>query len=142
MRRPRLIIALSLAVLVALIALAYAARPAASSQKVGTVATGKFHRLAHQTTGRATLVRRADDSLELRMRGFRTHPAPDLFVYLFRGTERTSISQGTKVAPLRTTLGDQRYIVPRSFEAEGVVTVVIWCAKCQTENGAAELEPV
>ena len=76
------------------------------------------------------------------MRGFQTHPAPDLYVYLFRGRERTSIAQGTRVAPLRTSLGDQRYAVPRSFDADGLVTVVIWCAACETESGAAELSPV
>ena len=142
MRRPRLIVALAVAVGIALVAVAYAARPAASSQKVGTVAAGSFHRLAWPTSGRASLVRRANGSLELRMPGFRTHPAPDLYVYLFHGRQRTSIAQGTRVAPLRTTLGDQRYAVPRSFEANGVVTVVIWCAACETESGAAELSPV
>lgn len=142
MRRPKLIVALVLALALAVVAVAYAARPAASSQKVGTVAAGSFHRLTWPTSGRASLVRRPDGSLELRMRGFRTHPAPDLYVYLFNGRDRTSIAQGTRVAPLQTTLGDQKYAVPRAFEAEGVVTVVIWCAACETESGAAELEPV
>ena len=138
---PRLSLALAVALAVALLGVALLAGED-SSAAPGPVARGSFVDLTWPTSGTATLVRRKDSKLEVRFRRFETHTAPDLYVYVFRGTERESITDGKNLGRLRTTLGDQSYVLPKSFNAEGVLTVVIWCAKCQTENGAAVLRPV
>jgi hypothetical protein len=101
---------------------------------------GSFASLTHRTIGRALLVRRADGARELRLTGFETRTAPDLFVYLIpRSAPGGEIAGGVKIASLRTPVGDSAYPVPAGLELGDSPTVVIWCAKCRVAFGSALL---
>jgi hypothetical protein len=104
--------------------------------------SGSFASLTHRTTGTAHLVHRADGTRELRLAGFETRPAPDLFVYVIpRRAPGGEIAGGVKVDSLRTPLGDQTYPLPADLELGDSPTVVIWCAKCSVAFGSAVLTP-
>jgi Electron transfer DM13 len=104
--------------------------------------SGTFASLTHRTTGTAHLVHRADGTRELRLTGFETRTAPDLFVYVIpRPAPGGEIGGGTKIDSLRTPVGDQTYVLPASLELGKNPTVVIWCAKCSVAFGSALLVP-
>lgn len=103
---------------------------------------GTFGSLTHRTTGTAELVHRADGSRELRLRGFETRTAPDMYVYLVpRKTPGGEIRGGRRLDSLRTPVGDSSYTLPAGLELGDENTVVIWCAKCSVAFGAAVLAP-
>lgn len=141
----RMRIAAGIVVVVALAAaaIAYASRPAKSADRPGPVARGTFHRMAWPASGRVTLVRLESGGLRLVIRKLETKLAPDLYVYLFPSRKVGGYMEGgTKIAPLRSPVGDQAYPVPAGFDAGGDVTVAIWCSACQTENARAELRQI
>lgn len=104
--------------------------------------SGAFTSLTHRTTGTAHLVHRADGSRQLRLTGFETRTAPDLFVYVIpRPAPGGEIAGGVKVDSLRTPVGDQAYTLPADVELGDRPTVVIWCGKCRVAFGSALLAP-
>ncbi len=122
-------------------AIAYASRPAQSAaDRPGPIAHGSVHRMAWPASGSVTLVRLQNGRLRLVFRDLETKVAPDLYVYLFPGTKVGGYMEGgTKIAPLRSPVGTQAYAVPAAFDADGDVTVAIWCARCSSENARAVL---
>jgi hypothetical protein len=142
-KRMRVVAAIAVVVVLAAAAIAYASRPAQSADRPGPVARGTFHRMAWTASGRATLVRLQNGHLRLVFRNLHTKLAPDLYVYLFPNRNVGGYMEGgTKIAPLRSPVGDQNYAVPAGFDAGGDVTVAIWCEACDTENARAELHRI
>lgn len=133
-----------LAALLAGGALALERRDAPARPRVPvTLAAGTFNGLAQRTTGKATLVALADGRRKLRLERFATRAAPDLVVYLVEGGDRGGdITGGTEVGRLRSSSGEQEYVLPESAPAGPRVSVVIWCSWCSRPFGAAALTPV
>jgi hypothetical protein len=103
---------------------------------------GTFASLTHRTTGTAELVHRADGARVLRLVGFETRTAPDMYVYLVpRRVPGGEIRGGRRIDSLRTPVGDSSYELPAGLELGDENTVVIWCAKCSVAFGSALLAP-
>jgi hypothetical protein len=97
-------------------------------------ATGRFRSGAHETHGRASLVRTADGSRLLTLTGFSTAPGPDLRVYAVPG--RTGVDDAVDIGRLKGNKGDQQYVVPRRIH---IRSVVVWCRAFSVEFGSAVL---
>ena len=114
------------------------------SPRARVLARGSFYRIERFGRGTATLYRLADRRLALRMENFATSANLDLFVWLSRGSRpRTTVqaerAPHTVLAPLKSTLGDQNYLLPRGTRARDVRSIVIWCDPVQIAYTAATL---
>ena len=109
---------------------------ATSTPAVIRVAAGSFHSGAHETTGRATLLRRADGRLVLTLVGFRTAAGPDLRVRLVPRSSH-GVEGGRDLGALKGNKGDQQYVVPAGAPTD---RVVIWCRAFSVAFGSADLQ--
>ena len=105
--------------------------PAAATQ----VAAGSFTSGAHETRGRATVLRRADGRLLLTLTDFETDAGPDLRVRLVPAGAK-GVDGGTDIGALKGNKGDQQYAVPAGAPTG---RVVIWCRAFSVSFGAAHL---
>jgi hypothetical protein len=97
-------------------------------------ALGRFRSGAHETSGRATLLRTEDGRRVLTLTGFATAPGPDLRVYAVPG--RSGVRDAVDLGRLKGNKGDKQYVVPRSAR---LGSVVIWCRAFSVEFGTAVL---
>jgi len=108
------------------------------------LATGRFYGIERRGAGTATLHRLKGGRLALRFAGFATSPNTDLFVWVVRATRpRTSRvafrARHRTIAPLRSTLGDQNYVLPRGVRERDVRSIVIWCEPVRIAYAAAAM---
>jgi hypothetical protein len=101
------------------------------------VATGRFSSGAHETSGTAELVRKADGSLVVVLRDLDTDPGPDLRVYVAGQGER--VEDGLDLGRLKGNKGTAQYAVPAGTKASDIASVAIWCRAFSVSFGAAEL---
>lgn len=99
---------------------------------------GGFESAAHDTTGKATLIRLAEGGRVLTLTDFETDPGPDLRVYLVTG-DVDDLGGVVDLGGLKGNRGDQQYDVKRSVDAERYRTVVIWCRAFSVAFGSARL---
>jgi Electron transfer DM13 len=99
---------------------------------------GGFESAAHETRGRATLIRLAEGGRVLTLTDFETDPGPDLRVYLVTG-DADDLGDVVDLGALKGNRGDQQYEVKRSVDAERYRTVVIWCRAFSVAFGSARL---
>jgi hypothetical protein len=112
--------------------------PAASAAPVAVeLKAGRFRSGAHETTGTAQLVRRADGSLVVVLRDLDTDPGPDLRVYLAGRGER--VEDGKDLGRLKGNKGTSQYAVPAGTKVSDIGSVAIWCRAFSVSFGAAEL---
>jgi Electron transfer DM13 len=104
-----------------------------------TLARGSFVSEAHETTGRAQIVRLANDRLAINLVAFETDPGPDLRVYLVPG-DGTDVSGAVDLGGLEGNKGTQQYDVPAGTDASRYGSVVIWCRAFSVSFGRAELQ--
>jgi hypothetical protein len=100
--------------------------------------SGKFVSVAHDTSGTATLIRKPDGSLAVRLTDLATDPGPDLRVYAVPGTGRSARAP-TDLGRLRGNVGTQQYAVPAKLSADNIGAVVIWCRAFGVNFGYATL---
>jgi len=100
-----------------------------------TVAVGAFRGLAHETTGRATVLEQADGSWVLTLTDFVTDPGPDLRVYLVP-RRSPDVTGAVDLGRLKGNRGNQQYALPEGARAGAVV---IWCRAFSVAFGVAEL---
>jgi Electron transfer DM13 len=110
---------------------------AAAEQNVA-LGRGGFESAAHDTTGKATLIRLAEGGRVLTLTDFETDPGPDLRVYLVTG-DVDGLGGVVDLGGLKGNRGDQQYDVKRSVDAERYRTVVIWCRAFSVAFGSARL---
>jgi len=96
------------------------------------------------SSGCAPKYQLANGRLALRMEGFVTEPNTDLFVWLSearrpRNTKAAFRARHTEFAGLKSTLGDQNYLLPRDLDASKLRSIVIWCEPVQIAYTAATL---
>ncbi len=110
------------------------------------LASGRFYAIQQSIDGQgeALLYRLPDGRLALRLEGFRTAANTDLFVRLSksrtpRTTKRSAGTPEVRLARLKSTVGDQNYVLPRQLDRGAVGSVVIWNEPVQTAYTAATL---
>lgn len=108
------------------------------------LARGKFHAVEQPGSGTATLYGLPHSRLALRFTGFSTAKNTDLFVWLSRARAPTTSKQAFHpphlvLAPLKSTLGDQNYLLPRGVPRSAIRSIVIWCQPVSIAYTAAAL---
>jgi hypothetical protein len=108
------------------------------------LAHGRFYDIERFGRGTAALYRLPTGRLALRLTDFVTSANTDLFVWLDRSARpRTTVHAkraGHRVlAPLKSTLGEQNYLLPAGTTAADIRSVVIWCEPVQIAYAAAAL---
>jgi hypothetical protein len=139
MTRTRLAVAALVAVAVAgLAAGIVVARGSSGPQHVrpGVIASGAFHSVSWTTRGRAEIAGAPDGSPLLRLRGFQTQKAPELWIVL-EGEQ--GVSSRVQLTPLRRWYGNQDYVIPASVAQNPPARVLIYCTKCGKVWGYAPL---
>jgi hypothetical protein len=114
------------------------------SSRATVIARGDFYEIERKGRGSATLYRLASGRLALRMEDFATDSNTDLFVWLSEArrpatTRAAFAAPHDEVAVLKSTLGDQNYLLPKSADASRIRSVVIWCQPVQIAYAAATL---
>jgi len=109
-----------------------------------TVATGSFHSNAHDTRGKATVLKLADGRRVLRLTNFATSNGPDVRVYLVAAADvqdnATVKTAGfVELGPMKGNIGDQNYDVPLDLDLSKYRTVTIWCKRFSVNFGSAPL---
>jgi Electron transfer DM13 len=107
------------------------------------LASGTFYRIERRGSGSAALYRLPNGRLALRLERFETSANSDLFVWLSdasrpRTTKQFRAAPHAEIAALKSTLGDQNYILPR-VDLGATRSVVIWCEPIRTAYTAATL---
>ena len=118
--------------------------PLPAMRRARVLASGPFRDIERSGRGRAELYRLPDGRLALRFKRFRVSANSDLFVWLSRAAEPRTTQAALRaphvqVATLKSTLGSQNYVLPRSVDRRGVRSVVIWCEPIRIAYAAATL---
>jgi hypothetical protein len=108
------------------------------------IATGRFYGIERRGAGRVALHRLPDGRLALRFERFRTSANSDLFVWVSeaprpRTTRQALRAPHRQIALLKSTVGDQNYVLPRGLDEDSIRSVVIWCEPVRIAYAAATL---
>jgi hypothetical protein len=114
------------------------------SPKARVIARGSFYPLERSGRGTASLYRLPGGRLALRLDGFATSANTDLFVWVStaprpRTTVEAARGNHVVVHALKSTLGEQNYVVPAGVLARDIRSVVIWCVPVRIAYTAASL---
>ena len=118
--------------------------PLPAMRSARRVASGSFYPIEIKGRGTASLYRLGPRKLALRIERFGTEPNPSLVVWLSearrpRTTKEAFRAAHVEIAPLKSTLGDQNYILRRSLDPNKVRSVVIWNEPSRIAYAAATL---
>ncbi len=107
---------------------------------------GDFYEMERRGAGTALLYRLPDGSLALRLEGFDTTPSPDLFVWLSEAPRPQTAAEiiaapYVDIGAVRSTAGDQNYLLPPTVDPAEIGSIVIWCAPLRIAYTAAGLSP-
>ncbi|MGH2984747.1 MAG: DM13 domain-containing protein [Solirubrobacterales bacterium] len=119
-------------------------RPLPEMNPGAELARGSFYKVERRGKGNAILYRLPDGRLALRFEGFQTAANTQLFVWLTsaprpRTTEQVLAAPHVQIGLLKSTLGDQNYILPAGFDEASARSVAIWCKPIQIAYAAAAL---
>jgi hypothetical protein len=108
------------------------------------IARGDFYEIDRRGEGTASLYRLGNDRLALRLTGFETAAEDDLFVWLSRASRpRTTVEAEAKthtvLRSLKSSAGNQNYLLPEGFDTQDLQSIVIWCEPVQQAYTAATL---
>ena len=121
--------------------------PAPAAVRTGRareLASGRFAPVDLKGAGRAILYRMPNGRLTLRMEDFKTEPNPELTVWLSESTNPVSSRRifrapHTTVRSLKSTIGDQNYMLPAGTDADDIRSVVVVNASQRIAYSAARL---
>jgi hypothetical protein len=124
-----------------------AAQTSAPTDPAGALVSGKFHSVAHETKGNATVYRLADGSRVLRFTEFATSNGPDVRVYLVAAADASDnatvkTTGFVELGKLKGTDGDQNYYVPGDLDLSKYRAVTIWCKRFAVNFATAPLTPI
>lgn len=119
--------------------------PEMEAQDAEVVASGPFYEIEKRGRGEAILYELPDGRLALRLEGFATFNNTDLFVWTSearrpRTTQQALRSEHREIALLKSTIGDQNYLLPEDADADEIRSIVIWCEPVRIAYTAASLE--
>lgn len=94
------------------------------------IARGVFMPIELKGRGRAALYELPGGRLLVRMEGFGTDPNPDLDVWLSEApapttTRRIFRAGHTAIGPLKSTIGDQNYMLPAGTDADRIRAIAV-----------------
>jgi hypothetical protein len=123
-----------------------AANSATATTSSVALAEGRFHGVAHETKGMATIHQLPDGKRVLRFTDFQTSNGPDVQVYLGMAPDASDNETVTKagfyhVGPLKGNIGDQNYDLPSDLDLSKYHSVTIWCRRFGVNFGTAPLTP-
>jgi hypothetical protein len=123
----------------------------ATTAESGTAAaaallSGRFHSVAHETQGTATVHRLSDGTRVLRLTEFATSNGPDVRVYLVAArdavdNETVKKAGFVELGKLKGNQGDQNYDVPADLDLNRYRAVTIWCRRFSVNFATAPLTP-
>jgi len=119
--------------------------PAMRAPRARELASGSFYGIERTGRGKAMLYSLPKGRLALRLaEGFATSANTDLFVWLStaskpRNTVQAGKAKRTVLGPLKSTLGEQNYLLPKNVKAKSIRSIVIWCQPIQIAYTAAAL---
>ena len=118
----------------------------APSTPAGALASGKFHSVAHETRGTASVIRLADGTRIVRLTEFATSNGPDVRVYLVAAndaSDNATVKRAgfVELGKLKGTDGDQNYEVPAEVDLGKYRAVTIWCKRFAVNFATAPLTP-
>jgi hypothetical protein len=136
-----------LTVVAAIAVLAFAAAGVTRLVSPTTLASGRFHNVAHKGSGMAEILETASGQRVLRLSDFSTAPAPGLCVLLIsapdaRENETVKRSQRMRLGPLAACEGDQDYEIPPGADVRRYRAVTIWSEKYGVNFTTAPLAAV
>jgi hypothetical protein len=110
------------------------------------VAAGRFHSVAHETHGTATIQDVGAGRRVLRLTDFTTSNGPDVRVYLVAAADASDNETVTKagfveLGKLKGNEGDQNYDVPDDLDLSQYRAVTIWCRRFSVNFATAPLTP-
>ncbi len=76
--------------------------------------------------------------MSVTLSGYSSDQGPDLHIYLTKGTDEASVSQGAELAPVSYNTASQTFNL-NGVNASGYTYVVIHCDKAKAVFGAAPL---
>ena len=126
-----------------------ASAPTAASEGVTApmiVLSGRFHSVAHETRGTASVHDLGGGNRVLRLTDFATSNGPDVRVYLIAARDASDNATVTKsgyleLGKLKGNEGDQNYDIPAGTDLTKYHAVTIWCYRFNVNFGTAPLTP-
>jgi Electron transfer DM13 len=120
---------------------------AASTAKNGqsmVLATGRFHSVAHETTGTATIHHLGNGMRIVRLTEFETSNGPDVRVYLVAAEDAAGNDTVTRagfvdLGAMKGNKGDQNYEVSAELDLSQYQSVTIWCRRFGVNFATAPL---
>ncbi len=118
--------------------------PGMKAEAAEVLSRGRFYPIERRGEGTAILYELPNDRLALRLEGFSTSANTDLFVWASeaerpRNTKQALRTPHDEFALLKSTLGDQNYLLPRGADADSIRSIVIWCEPIRIAYTAAVL---
>ena len=121
--------------------------PAPAAVRTGRareLARGRFVPIEFKGSGRAILYRMPNGRLTLRMEDFKTEPNPELTVWLSESANPTSTRRifrvpHTTVRSLKSTIGDQNYMLPAGTDPDKIKSVIVVNPSQRISYAAARL---
>ena len=110
------------------------------------LATGRFHGVAHKSTGVATIHQLGDGKRVIRLTEFETSNGPELHLYMVAAPDAsdndTVKNAGfVSVGPLKGNKGDQNYDLPADLDLAKYQSVTVWCRRFGVNFATAPLTP-
>jgi hypothetical protein len=108
--------------------------------------TGRFHSVAHETTGMATIHQLSDGKRLVRLTAFETSNGPDVRVYLVAAHDASDNETVTRagfidLGAMKGNRGDQNYEVPANIDLSQYQAVTVWCRRFSVNFATAPLTP-
>jgi hypothetical protein len=118
----------------------------AKSAQSTVLTTGRFHSVAHETSGVATIHQLSDGKRLVRLTAFETSNGPDVRVYLVAARDASDNETVTRagfvdLGAMKGNRGDQNYEVPTSIDLSHYQSVTIWCRRFGVNFATAPLTP-
>jgi hypothetical protein len=116
----------------------------AANSPARPLASGKFHSVAHATSGTAAVYQLADGTRLLRFTDFKTSNGPDVHVYLVAADDASDSESVTKagfvdLGSIKGNIGDQNYALGSDVDLSKYRAVSVWCKRFSVNFGAAAL---
>jgi hypothetical protein len=112
--------------------------------QLATLATGRFHSVAHETSGTATVHQLVNGTGIVRLTELETSNGPDVRVYLVAAKDATDNETVTRagfvdLVAMKGNRGDQNYEFPASIDLSQYQSVTIWCRRFGVNFATAPL---
>ena len=110
------------------------------------VLSGRFHSVAHETRGTASVHDLGGGNRVLRLTDFATSNGPDVRVYLIAARDASDNATVTnagylELGKLKGNEGDQNYEIPAGTDLTKYRAVTIWCRRFGVNFATAPLTP-